>query len=219
MRYLKWIVFFVGLSFINHVKEDLYYAYKSSSWTPVQGMILESALATPSPEKDRPQTYVPEITYRYEVSGKKIRNNRVSFEREFRDKSQAASIVEKYPRGKPVTVFYNPSSPSQAVLEPGIKISALITSCTGALMALFSFLLFSIRRLLKKFLAGFYMIQAGGALILDQGGKILEGASDLTSFSFLFFNSSGAALVYSGYRLCKPLVLDLWNNLRKWRKI
>lgn len=219
MRYLKFIIFFAGLSFINHVKEDLYSAYKSSSWIQIQGVVTESALVTPPLKKDQPRIFVPEITYRYEVSDKKYKNNQISFEREFKDGAYAKGFVDKYPKGKPVTVFYNPGNPSQSVLEPGIKLSALITTCAGAFMTLFSFILFNIKRFLKKFLAGFFMIQAGGALMLDQGGKIMAGSTDFSSFSSLFFNGSGAALVYSGYLLCRPFVLDIWNKIRQWKKV
>ena len=219
MRYLKFIIFFVGLSFINQVKEDLYYAYKSSSWTQIQGVVSESALVTEERKKDQPQTYVPDVLYRYEVLGKKYKNNRISFERSFKDRAIANGFIEKYSKGKTVAVFYNPGNPSQSVLEPGIKTSALITTCAGAFMTLFSFILFNIKKFLKKFLAGFFMIQAGGAMILGEGSKIMEGSADISSFSSLFFNGSGAALVYSGYRLCKPPVLDLWNRIRQWKRV
>ena len=126
--------------------------------------------------------------------------------------------MERYPTGKKVSVFYNPKDPSQAVLEPGIKISALVTTCAGAFMTLFSFILFNIKKFLKKFLAGLFMIQAGGVMLMDQGSKIMEGASDFSSVSSLLFNSSGAALVYAGYRLWKPLVMDLWNKVRGWKR-
>ena len=214
MRYLKFIIFFVGLSFINQVKEDLYYAYQSSSWAQIQGVVIESVLRTKPPEKDQPQTFVPDVVYRYELSDKKYKNNRISFERTFKDKALAKGFVDRYPKGKQVTVFYNPGNPAQSILEPGIKFSALVTTCVGAFMALFSFILFNIKRFLKKFLAGLFMIHAGGAMMLGQGSKIMEGSADISSLSSLFFNGSGAALVYAGYRLCRPLVLDLWSRLR-----
>ncbi len=219
MRYLKFIIFFMGLSFINHVKEDLYFAYKSSSWIQIQGVVTESVLRTEPAEKDKAETFIPGVSYRYEVLGKKYKNSRISFERDFKDKAYAKGFVDKYPRGKQVKVFYNPGNPSQSVLEPGIKPFALVTTCAGAFMTLFSFILFNIKKFLKKFLAGFFMIQAGGVLMLDQGSKIMSGSADLSSISSLFFNGSGAALVYAGYRLCKPPVLDLWNRVRQWRRV
>lgn len=56
------------------------------------------------------------ISYEYVVSGQKLLNNRVSIG-EDRGNFQVAETIAKYPVGSPVTVYYNPLHPRDAVLE------------------------------------------------------------------------------------------------------
>lgn len=56
------------------------------------------------------------ISYEYVVSGQKLLNNRVSIG-EDRGNFQVAETIAKYPVGAPVTVYYNPLHPRDAVLE------------------------------------------------------------------------------------------------------
>ena len=56
------------------------------------------------------------VTYEYSVSGRKLRNNRISIGEDLGN-FQVAEKLAKYPAGSIVTVYYNPRHPDQAVLE------------------------------------------------------------------------------------------------------
>ena len=56
------------------------------------------------------------IVYEYSVSGQTLSNNRVSIG-EDRGDFEVAETIARYPVGKPVTVYYNPRHPRDAVLE------------------------------------------------------------------------------------------------------
>ncbi|MBK8575895.1 MAG: DUF3592 domain-containing protein [Elusimicrobia bacterium] len=87
--------------------------HRSADWSTTVGQITESRLVS---EVD---LYRVEIRYTYEVAGKSYMGERVSSLGVFVD----PGLVEKYPKGKTVTVTYNPSDPSKAVLEPGTKVN------------------------------------------------------------------------------------------------
>ena len=67
------------------------------------------------------------ITYEYHVGNKKYISSRVHYGYQgMADRSYAQGYVEKYPVNDPVIVYYNPSNPKSAVLEPKIKWMFLI---------------------------------------------------------------------------------------------
>jgi hypothetical protein len=58
-----------------------------------------------------------EISYSYEVAGKKHFGKRISFLDSGGRESRARSILARYPKGSIVTVFYDPKNASLCVLE------------------------------------------------------------------------------------------------------
>lgn len=86
---------------------------KSDSWVKVEGVIVES---TPyNPQRD----LLPVIKYQFTLN-----DTNYTSALEFPPGTQAMpefskSYVKKYPEGKTVDVFYNPSDENQSTLEPG----------------------------------------------------------------------------------------------------
>ena len=60
------------------------------------------------------------VSYAYQVSGRDYRSTRLYAGRPVLRGSPkiAQAIVAKYPPGAPVSVFYNPANPAEAMLEP-----------------------------------------------------------------------------------------------------
>ena len=109
---------------------DILNGVRSTSWPSIEGKILSSEIvATEESEridvgphagfsKNR-QSFSNQITYLYEVGGKKYRGSRIDFNRVFPTKKNIESRLKNYQKDQPAKVFYNPDDPSKAVLETG----------------------------------------------------------------------------------------------------
>lgn len=65
-------------------------------------------------------TYHAEVLYRYTVNGQIKTSNQVSFgSYGSNNPAHAQSVLNLYPSGRKVTVYYSPDDPDKAVLEPG----------------------------------------------------------------------------------------------------
>jgi hypothetical protein len=106
-----------GLVLIARALFNYRKAMKATTWPTVSGKIQRS-LVVESGSEDK--AYKPEIVYEYQVNGRYYVGDvwRIGSEAyTAREKSEFA--VAGYPPGRPVTVYYNPDEPAEAVLEPG----------------------------------------------------------------------------------------------------
>ena len=85
------------------------------------------------------------IVYEYSVAGKKLRNDRVSIGEDLGN-FEVAETIARYPVGKVVTVYYNPRTPKDAVLERdapkgvfGCVIWMVVLGTAGILGAFYGF--------------------------------------------------------------------------------
>lgn len=92
------------------------------AWPSVSGVVVESGeqrrkVKVPSRRRQRfEERSFANIVYQYEIVGQTYTNSRVTIG-EDRGNFEVAETLARYPAGKPVTVYYNPSRPTQAVLE------------------------------------------------------------------------------------------------------
>lgn len=95
-------------------------ARSSLRWPSVMGTVTGSGTKTQSSLRGGPAT-AADVRYMYEVDGKRFEGTRISFgQYGTGDGGHARKEAEKYPVGKPVTVYYDPNSPATAVLEPAV---------------------------------------------------------------------------------------------------
>jgi hypothetical protein len=50
------------------------------------------------------------------------------------DAGEAASLIERHPKGKQITVYYMPGNPAECLLEPGLKGKTLIMPAGGLIL-------------------------------------------------------------------------------------
>ncbi len=94
-------------------------AEASRSWPTVRGKISVSEMGVHSDEKNT--TYSADVVYDYTVHGTQYTGSRVAFGLiSTSSTSRARRILNRYPRGKEVVVYYDSSDPEESVLEPGI---------------------------------------------------------------------------------------------------
>lgn len=101
--------------------QNLERAKQSSNWPTAAGIIQHSSVEYHRSD-DGGGTYHAELYYDFDVQGTTYSGDRVAFgDYGSSDASHARRIVNKYPKGKEVTVYYLPKNPEVTVLEPGQK--------------------------------------------------------------------------------------------------
>ncbi len=110
-------------------------AYESVHWPSVQGAIIVSHFSSDSDSDGT--TYKADIGYDYSINGQNLSGSTVSFGApNSSNASEIRAIVNHYPLGALVPVYYNPDDPSISVLEPGINWSIFFIAGIGALFLL-----------------------------------------------------------------------------------
>lgn len=144
------IIFGICLLFIglvsalgNNQIQRIKNAQASLSWPSTEGKIIssrvESKISTNSGKQRISTTsYFADIMHEYTVRDKEYSSKIISFGNyNSSDRSRAEEIVNRYPDGKKIQVFYNPSDPDNSVLEPGIPISIYVFIAIGVLLLIF----------------------------------------------------------------------------------
>lgn len=96
----------------------------AQSWHKTTGRVTHSEVRAQKRRNmdDHEQTRsVPVVKYEYTVNGKRFSGDRISMA-EIIPESDIESTLDRYPVGKEVTVYYNPSNPRQAVLERDLPV-------------------------------------------------------------------------------------------------
>ena len=99
-------------------------AQASVKWPTVAGEIktssVESYISRTRSESET--TYHAKVLYEYSINGTKYNGNRVAYsDYGSSNPSHARSIVNRYPKGKTVIVYYLPDNHEESLLEPGLK--------------------------------------------------------------------------------------------------
>ena len=112
----------------------------SELWPQVEGQVLTSStirefhvLWFGTPHYD----YYPKVRYWYLVNRKMYTSDKVSFGATISGASGRYSgerILKQYPQGRYVAVFYRPSKPELAVLEPGIDSGSYVMVALGVIL-------------------------------------------------------------------------------------
>ncbi len=103
-------------------------------WPRAEGAIITSRVHA---IRDGPMTWHQlEISYRYVAGGRSRRATciRLGYDGRETDPARARAILERYPAGAPVTVYYDyydPRRPSEAALEPSGRASTWACAACG----------------------------------------------------------------------------------------
>ena len=142
---------FLGGFFLNRAITIRRSINAAKQWTPVTAKIIESNI-----EEDNTRTatgkaeysYIPHITYEYNVSGKIFKNGRIIFGRPYFDFLTAQGLRDRYPEGSEAEIYYDPQKPEQSVLLPkstvGIVswVPGIFITLVGVVVFLFSFVFY-----------------------------------------------------------------------------
>ncbi|MFX1464129.1 MAG: DUF3592 domain-containing protein [Promethearchaeota archaeon] len=80
--------------------------------------------------------YQPDITYTYEIDGEKYTNNKVRpvGRNVYKEKPVVQRVINMFPAGYKVYIFYNPRNPEKSVLDPWIRFSPVAITIPTALI-------------------------------------------------------------------------------------
>ncbi len=103
---------------------DIRKGYKSRNWPIAEGTVLDSSMeAHQSRDEDGDirTTYGVTIQFKYLVDGQEFQGNRRTFSNVRTSSARRTEkILERYPPGGSVSVYYDPDDHSSSVLEPGV---------------------------------------------------------------------------------------------------
>lgn len=93
---------------------------ETTRWPTVRGKVYASRVVEERlRDGDNEIMYRPEIRYEYVVDGKEFAAKRLGLEDTSASwRSDADGIVDRFPIGREVEIFYNPENPGEALLEP-----------------------------------------------------------------------------------------------------
>lgn len=90
-------------------------------WPAVKGVVVQSGVRASD------GFFSPDITYSFEVDGRKYESSAVDIGRaESGDEAGPQQIVRRYGEGKEVVAHYNPKKPGESVLIPGFNVPLLL---------------------------------------------------------------------------------------------
>ena len=96
------------------VRQCLAYSYASADGTVVSTKIESSS------DSEGGTTYTPQVHYTYSVNGRQFQADRISYLFVSSSHQAAQNVVDRFPAGQALTVYYNPASPGDSVLVRGI---------------------------------------------------------------------------------------------------
>ncbi|OPX41020.1 MAG: hypothetical protein DRG82_01810 [Deltaproteobacteria bacterium] len=111
-------------------------AQESSNWPSTQGTIISSRVSKQTRRDSKTRrnviTYYPRVQFKYTVNGRPYTSNRIEFGGTSGGMERVAKrVVNRYPSGKKVNVYYNPKDPQYAILEAGFTWSGLFIFLGG----------------------------------------------------------------------------------------
>lgn len=108
-------------------------AAAAALWPSTRGVVVESSLAN-DPSNGR---FSFSIRYQYSIAQQSYINSQVSFALIANSYQAKQDVVSRYPVGQEVTVYYNPDSPQDAVLENQQTGGWILFVVVGAIFVLF----------------------------------------------------------------------------------
>jgi hypothetical protein len=160
-RIIPLLLMFIGAYILCFGCMDLLRANQSRTWPTAQGIIQNSSVEY---NRNRKGAYRAKIMYDFTVNATAFSGNRVAFgDYSSSISSHAQGIVNIYPKGKAVTVYYNQQDPQVCLLEPGVKLQTWIRAGFGfAFMAISGLIAFFIQKGLRNLAAAEPGIQCDG---------------------------------------------------------
>jgi hypothetical protein len=119
--FLNMLVLGVVVLVFGTIFFDLPKAIASIGWSTTEGVVISSEVREECCGEDT-EGWWPSVSYQYSVSGAEYVSDNIEVQDvgSSNTDSFAQEVIQRYPVGKRVQVYYNPQDPAVSVLEPGI---------------------------------------------------------------------------------------------------
>jgi Protein of unknown function (DUF3592) len=145
-KWFAYIYFFASLGICLYVLTVSITARQSRQWPATSGEVLSSKVVGSIKQRK------PEVRYVYTVNGHRHTGNRIMIGPGPRNGGlgipSAREYIRRYPKGRGVTVYFNPENPAESVLEPGMNRVVMLLLLVGMFFLLLG--LFMLRRVLRR---------------------------------------------------------------------
>ncbi len=101
--------------------KEIHLARESVNWPSAEGTIHSSTVKWNEHSESVNNSFSAEVQYRYIVNGLLLWGNDIAFGALPSSYTSAGDIVNRYPSGTTVKVYYRPNDPGVCVLEPGVQ--------------------------------------------------------------------------------------------------
>ena len=109
---------------LTFVLIKVFLAIEAKNWPSADGIILDSFIFK---GENHGRIYKPKITYKYHVNGKDFVSENLDFSGKwYKSKKKVDLLIEQYPPGKKILVYYKEGDPKVAVLEPKLKFEQIL---------------------------------------------------------------------------------------------
>jgi len=139
LRSSKWGYFYIVLGFVlvSMSGYDLVRYQDAKTWPSVQGTVQISKIR--AHKEWMLSVFEPHLIYSYTVAGKGYTGDtvRIGHAKMMWSKEDATGLLQNYPAGKTVTVYYDPDEPTEALLELKIDKSRKQGSWVGFALIVF----------------------------------------------------------------------------------
>jgi hypothetical protein len=121
---------FVSIMIIRGALDDIRQDQETLSYVKTQGTITQASFMEADVDDRRSWgcQYEVMLRYEYEIGGRRFSSAKVERAKDVVCSSDATlnTVLDRYRVGKHVTVFYAPSNPEFAILEPGVQTSPYV---------------------------------------------------------------------------------------------
>lgn len=106
----------------------------SVGWPSVEGRVINTYLEEYR-DAEQEVSYTPRIIYEYRLDGQTYTSQQIAFgiEQSYGSQNRAGDVLDEFPVGSPVTVYYDPDNPGNAVLDRSTGRNTFFIILGGAL--------------------------------------------------------------------------------------
>ncbi len=141
-KLVGYLLLVAGITLSSWLGRSVILGVNTGDWATTEGLIYQSEVSytTSHPSDKRQKFYRSHLEYRYRIDRKAFAGTRVyRTDLPYLSEQDAETLIEKYPTGTPVTIYYDKNDPTQAVLQTGNPPTLWLLLGTSLLFAALGF--------------------------------------------------------------------------------